>query len=725
MKEIIALELNLDIGRDSQREYDQFLQRQKELRLEIDRIRLANTKLRAEIKRVGQDERKSITERQRLTRELTGQLVQNENALRNLTREQRSLNRAFDSLGTATEQYDRINREARELQTRIRAIRASGGVVDRRDIERLRQLNAQLDAANKDLGTFRDRSQSAFGGLKQVLVGGLIGIAIREITQQIFRSIEVFGDFEEQIAFLGAISGATGEELRALEADARRLGETTFFTASQVAGLQTEFARFGFSTTEILQSTEATLNAALASGEGVSEVAKVVAQSIRAYGLETTEAERVTDVFVATLNSSGARLDSFAEASKFLAPTAKILGVSFEEASAAIGLLADNGLEGTIATRTLTTALQRLADEENKAREAAEAYGVEIFNTNGEFVGLAQTIENVNEATRGFTEEQRLAAISQIFGQEASKNFALLLTAQKEVVTETGREVKVGAEALRGYTEQLEASNGEAARAAELIGDTLNGDIKILQSTIEALRINFIDLFDGGIRFAVQGITSLIQGLNELISIPVSEQLRQQQQEFNTLTKAIINNSENESVRLELIKQLKQEFPEYIKDIDLENEGLKELNKTIELTNENFERQIGIRQDLDKLDELDNDREKILERLADANIRLAKEENEVNKRRIEATIGGFTFELNRLDEERTEILKRQKIAVEDLVRAEAFSQSQQAGIPLDFVGPVLPESITDSTNNIDNAASELDETAGNAIKTIGERRKEL
>ena len=414
--------------------------------------------------------------------------------------------------------YREMNAELVQLRNRYKNMpEAERKVAGKALLKRIGKLDNDLKQLDGKMGNYQrnvGNYASAFKGLGKVLGAGfLIGGAseiIQGITQSIVEGVQVYADFSSELSTLKAISGATSEELKELEKDAKRIGATSQFTAKEVAGLQIAFARLGFSTTEILQATEATKNLSIATKSDLASSAKVVAQSVRAYGLSASEAGRVTDVLTASFNSSGLQLETFAEASKLLAPVSKILGISIEESTAAIGLLADTGLEGTVATTTLATSLQRLADPTAKYAEAAKAAGVEVFNQKGEFVGLTELVRNVQEATGDMTEQNRLATISQIFGQQSTKNWALLLEQQKDVTLDGAKATYEGADALEAYTKSLKKSGGEARKTADIVEDNLATDFVKYSSAVEALQIKIFGTFDGILRAGTQFVTNLI-----------------------------------------------------------------------------------------------------------------------------------------------------------------------------------------------------------------------
>jgi len=128
-------------------------------------------------------------------------------------------------------------------------------------------------------------------------------LAALGVTAIIFKIVEGFKqlitvnkNFEFQMAKVQAITGATSEEMKNLTSNAKALGASTKFTATEVAGLQEEYAKLGFSTDEILNTTEATLMLAEATGSDLAQAANIAGQVLRAFKLDALETQRVTDV---------------------------------------------------------------------------------------------------------------------------------------------------------------------------------------------------------------------------------------------------------------------------------------------------------------------------------------------------------------------------------------------------------------------------------------------
>lgn len=285
-------------------------------------------------------------------------------------------------------------------------------------------------------------------------------------------SFNVFKNFEFEMSKVKAVSGATAEEFAALEKNAKDLGASTMFSASQVAGLQTEFAKLGFSATEINKVTESTLNLAQASGADLAHAAEVAGSTLRAFGLDASETGRVTDVMASSFSSSALDINLFADSMKFVAPVAKSAGMSLEQTSAMLAVLANNGIKGSQAG----TALRRIISE------------------------IGATGKPVAEALQELAEKGlNLADAKDEVGRSAQS--ALLVLAE-------------GVDQIAPLTSEFENSAGAAKEMSDIMGDTAFGASKRLESAMEGLGISVGEIVAEAVVPMIEGVAELASKLN-------------------------------------------------------------------------------------------------------------------------------------------------------------------------------------------------------------------
>lgn len=344
--------------------------------------------------------------------------------------------------------------------------------------------------------------------------------------------------FNAQMSRVSAISNASAEDFTLLRNKALEMGKSTKFSAKE-AGQGLEFLGMaGFAAKDASSALGGVLDLAAASGSELGRTADIASNAISAFGLNASESDRVADVFAKTITSSNTNLEMMAESMKYLAPTARALGVSLEESASAVGILGDNGLQGSVATTTLASGFNRLAKPTRQMRIMIKGLGIEMFNAQGKFKGIAGMIQEVERATANMTDRQKQATIATLFGAEATKNILSLLNGEKKIKIDSanahqvalmknllgekryqeamkrGGEVTLkGAEAIKGYDIVLQTATGTAKNMAKVMEDNLAGDITKAKSAFSGLMIEIGDRFDPFLRRITQGMTGVLSDL--------------------------------------------------------------------------------------------------------------------------------------------------------------------------------------------------------------------
>ncbi len=287
-------------------------------------------------------------------------------------------------------------------------------------------------------------------------------------------SLNVAVKFEASMAKVKAVSGATAKEFDSLAASAKELGRTTVFTASEVSGLQLEFAKLGFTAVQINQVTEATLNLAQATGTDLAQAAEVAGATLGGFGLAASETGRVTDVMAAAFSSSALDIENFQESMKHVAPNAKAAGVSIEEASAMLAVLSKAGIKGGIAGTALRRILQEMQGTSGTLTER-------FAELSAQGIGLTGAMDEV--------------------GRRAGTS--LLVLAE-------------GAGQVQSLTDSYKDSEGAAQAMADVMNDTTAGAMKRMTSALEGAAIVIGDALAPALNALAKFITDLSTGFTNL-----------------------------------------------------------------------------------------------------------------------------------------------------------------------------------------------------------------
>lgn len=310
-------------------------------------------------------------------------------------------------------------------------------------------------------------------------------------------------DFEKAMSRVGALSGATGKELEALEKTALELGKSTVFSASQAAEGMQYLAMAGFEVNDTIAAMPGLLNVAAAGQLELGTAADITSNILSGFGIAAEETGKVADVLTKAFTSSNTSLESLGETMKYAAPIASAAGFGLEEVAAAAGMLGDAGIQGGQAGTTLRGVMLRLVNPPKQAADALNALGVSITDSAGEMKPLAEIVTDLEKATEGMTDAQRTAIISQIAGQQAASGLLAIMD--------------MGGDKLAEFTEELENAGGTAERVANEQIDNLAGDIELLKSALEFTGIMIYQGFDKPLRDVTQTVTGYIERIGNAI----------------------------------------------------------------------------------------------------------------------------------------------------------------------------------------------------------------
>lgn len=309
-------------------------------------------------------------------------------------------------------------------------------------------------------------------------------------------------DFEAQMSKVKAISGATGSDFTKLREQAIQLGADTAFSASGAAEGMENLASAGFKTNEIMSSMPGMLSLAAAGGVDIATASDIASSSLRGFGMEADKTSHVADVLAKVAGDTNAEITDTGEAMKYIAPVAHSLGISFEDTSAAIGLLSNAGIKGSQAGTTLRSALTNLASPTKAASKVMKQLGMNFFDANGKMIPLGQVIQQLQDKTKGLTQQQKASVMETLFGKEAMSGMLAL--------------VDQGPQKFNDLSKELKNCDGASKEMADTMQDNLKGAIESMKGSLETLGIRIGDVLAPGIKKAANFISALANAFNKL-----------------------------------------------------------------------------------------------------------------------------------------------------------------------------------------------------------------
>ena len=189
------------------------------------------------------------------------------------------------------------------------------------------------------------------------------------------------------------------------------------------------------------------------------------------------------DVVAKSQNKSNQSAEQLMEAYLNVGGTMKDLGVPIEESAAALGVMANRGRKGGEAGQALSAIMANLTTGTGQAGKMMQKLGISAFDSEGNFIGLQNTLKTVNEATKNLSDEERNAALAALGGKQHVKDLNKLL----DGLNATNKDGVSEWDALTG---QLNDCSGALDKMAKTKIDNLEGDMAILESATQDFGIS-------------------------------------------------------------------------------------------------------------------------------------------------------------------------------------------------------------------------------------------
>ena len=350
-----------------------------------------------------------------------------------------------------------------------------------------KRLSSELAKTETQMGKLSKKSQS-LNSMLLTAGGTIMGLMGKRVLMGLWDSfrngIDTITSFESANASLAAVLGTTLDGVQRLTADAKRLGEITEYSASQVTMMQTELAKLGFNEQEILDSTQYILQFATATGSDIPAAAQLAGAAMRAFGLEATEMQRVVSAMGVATTKSALDFTYLQNSMSTIAPVANAFGFTIEDTTALLGTLANSGFDASSAATATRNILLNLADSSGKLAQA-----------------LGKPIKSLDDLAPALQELQE---------KGVSLNEALELTDKRSVAAfETFLN---GADAITTLRDSITGVGDDLAAMQQTKLDTVEGSIKLMQSAWEGLMLQFYNskgVFKDIIDITIQIITGI------------------------------------------------------------------------------------------------------------------------------------------------------------------------------------------------------------------------
>ena len=463
--------------------------------------------------------KQKLAEAQRKYEETAAAQGKNSDAAKEAEKEMRKAENAVKSAGN---QYDDYRKQLAYAES---ALVSSNQALERFERTQNGEISAlqKLGDAFKSLGekigdltkkaaelSFKAAETSAKAFVEVTETGFKAGLkAVETYAATFAKAAETVGkfafsvgsDFEAQMSTVASISGATGKELDRLSAKASEMGATTSFSATESAKALEYMAMAGWKTQDMENGLQGIVYLAQASGEELATVSDIVTDSMTAFGMSADQSEYFANVLAKTASNANTNVGMMGETFQYVAPLAGALGYSIEDMSAAIGLMANAGIKGSMSGTALRNIITNLATPTDDVAEAMATLGIALTNEDGTMKSFRETLDSMRAGFANLSEVEKAQYASTIAGQRGMSGLLAIVNSSDEDFMK--------------LTEAIHDCDGAAEEMSKIRLDNLAGDITLFKSALEGAGKKIYDEISVNLRGIVQDGNKIIDSFNE------------------------------------------------------------------------------------------------------------------------------------------------------------------------------------------------------------------
>lgn len=338
-------------------------------------------------------------------------------------------------------------------------------------INSMRSMGNEAIKAGKQIQSAGKTITSVGSTLTKAITVPIAGVATA--------AVKTAADFEAAMSEVGAISGASAQDLATLTAKAKEMGATTSFSASESAEAMKYMAMAGWKTADMTAGIAGIMNLAAAAGEDLGTTSDIVTDGLTAFGMSAKESGRFADVMAAASTNASTNVTMLGESFKYCAATAGAMGYNIEDISVALGVMANAGIKGSTAGTTLKNVIANMAKPTDAQAAVMQKLGISLTDSSGNMKSFAEVMNNLRSSFNGLSETEKASYATTLAGKESMSGLLTIVNAS--------------AADFDKLTEAINGSSGSAEAMAAKMLDNLKGQLTLLKSAVEGIAITIGD----------------------------------------------------------------------------------------------------------------------------------------------------------------------------------------------------------------------------------------
>jgi len=335
-------------------------------------------------------------------------------------------------------------------------------------------INAETQNLEKGLSKAQKQTKKLQKNLASLTKKSAIGFAAvtAAVTATTLSFSKFQKDFTQVVTLLDKSSFATKsleEGIRGLEKGVLDLRAASGESFEDLNKGLFDLISAGIPAEEAINALAVATDLAAAGGTNVAIAVDAVTTSINAFGLEASEAERVSQLFFLAQKNGKTTVEELANNLGVAASSANSYGVSLEEVLAATAAVTLAGKSTSASLTGLNQVFANIAKPTKDATDEALRLGIQFDTTALRAKGLEGFLNDIVNA-EGFT----TASIEKLFGSVEAMGVAFALTGeQNKAFTETLRQLQDEAALAETFNNALAEANSTVDKALSKLGGSL------------------------------------------------------------------------------------------------------------------------------------------------------------------------------------------------------------------------------------------------------------
>lgn len=334
-------------------------------------------------------------------------------------------------------------------------------------------LAKKIEAANKKIERSAETVTKKVAKIGRDVAIGVAGavaasVVLAEKMEKTTAEIAAAGGTSEAVAkkiekaFLGTAGSA--------EFSAQKIGAAYATVAGELKTVEGHALTSG----QALKVMEASMALAEATGGGLTKTTETLGKVMLTFGLHANQAALASNVLYNASRDTGTSIELVGQTVDRIRGKLGALSPSLGETAGLMSSLAKQGVSGRLVMSALNGAFNTLLGGGKNVKVMAKELGLELFNSNHQFVGMASVIGQLQPMLSKLNQESQLNATKALFGATANKQMLNIILQGPKAYAEATAAVQ---------------KHGAAQHAAELQAKTFEGQVRKLKAAAEDLGV--------------------------------------------------------------------------------------------------------------------------------------------------------------------------------------------------------------------------------------------